>query len=492
MRDEQEQSRIEHELIRQDRGTDPFAAAVRATRMPMIITDPNQHDNPIVFVNAAFPKLTGFSEAEIVGRNCRFLQGPDTDRDEVRRLREAINAREPIELELLNYRKDGTTFWNRLLVSPVFDEEGKTTYFFASQFDVTVERERLAELQRDRDDLEVAVGQRTDDLVQAENRLSFALKAARLGSWSLDLATERMTVTDGSKENFGHPISEPLHYGQIKAAVHPDDRAHRDEALRRALEETGDYDVEYRIHTPAGDERWIAVRGQVFRRADGTPLLIVGVSQNITDRKRAEEHRTLLANELSHRVKNTLATLQAIVGQTIRNASSLEEAGETLSARIQSMDAANDLLVNERWESAAMHDLISRALAPFQSVNGDRFVVEGPTVRIPPRVAIGLALALHELATNAAKYGALSSPSGRVDLTWMVDNASKPDRLHVRWEESGGPTVNQPTRVGFGTQLINRVLASEIAGQVGLDYRASGIVFTATAPLPDSPSDDEL
>ena len=110
------------------------------------------------------------------------------------------------------------------------------------------------------------------------------------------------------------------------------------------MEETGDYDVEYRIYTPAGDERWIAVREQVFRRADGTPLLIVGVSQNITERKRAEEHRSLLANEPNHRAKNTLATLQAIVRQTIRNASSLEEAGETLSARIQSMDAANDLL----------------------------------------------------------------------------------------------------------------------------------------------------
>lgn len=491
MRDEQEQSRIEHELVRQDRGTDPFAAAVRATRMPMIITDPNQPDNPIVFVNAAFPKLTGFSEEEIVGRNCRFLQGPDTDRDEVRLLRDAIEAREPIELELLNYRKNGTTFWNRLLVSPVFDEEGKTTYFFASQFDVTVERERLAQLQRDRDDLEAAVGQRTDDLVRAENRLSYALKAARLGSWSLDLATERMTVTDGSKENFGYPVSEQLHYSQIKAAVHPDDRAHRDEALRRALEETGDYDVEYRIHTPAGDERWIAVRGQVFRRADGTPLLIVGVSQNITERKRAEEHRTLLANELSHRVKNTLATLQAIVGQTIRNASSLEEAGETLSSRIQSMDAANDLLVNERWESAAMHDLVKRALAPFRSVNGDRFVVEGPVVRIPPRVAVGLALALHELATNAAKYGALSSPSGRIDLTWTVIDGVKPDRLRVRWEESGGPPVNQPTRVGFGTQLIKRVLASEIAGTVELDYQTTGVVFTAVAPLPDSSTEGQ-
>jgi PAS domain S-box-containing protein len=210
LKDEQEQVRIEHELVRQDRGTDPFSAAVRATRMPMLITDPRQTDNPIVFVNAAFSKLTGFEHGEIVGRNCRFLQGPETDRGEVARLRDAIAARDPVELELLNYRKDGTTFWNRLLVSPVFDGDGNVTYFFASQFDVTLEKERLASLQRDRDELEHEVGQRTSDLLQAESRLSFALEAAQLGSWTLDLVTERMSVTDVCKRNFGRPVSMPF------------------------------------------------------------------------------------------------------------------------------------------------------------------------------------------------------------------------------------------------------------------------------------------
>lgn len=489
MRDENEHSRIEHELVRQDRGTDPFSAAVRATRMPMLITDPNQPDNPIVFVNAAFSKLTGFDHDEIVGRNCRFLQGPDTDRAEVARLRNAIAAREPIELELLNYRKNGETFWNRLLVSPVFDGEGRVTYFFASQFDVTLERERLATLQRDRDDLEAEVGQRTSDLLQAENRLRFALQAAKLGSWSLDLATERMTATDGCRENFGRLDAERFTYADIKEAVHPDDRARRDEALRVAIEETGEYGVEYRILTPDGTERWLAVRGQVFHRADGTPLLLVGVSQDITERRRAEEHRALLANELSHRVKNMLATLQAIVSQTLRNASSLEEASDTLSARIQSMDAANDLLVNEQWESADIRDLITRALAPFRSADAERFRVAGPSVRLPPRIAVGLALALHELATNAAKYGALSAAEGHVEISWTVVDGFKPDRLHFCWREIGGPLVVKPERVGFGSKLIQRVLAREIDGTVDLDYRPEGVVFTAKALLPEPTPD---
>lgn len=485
MIDEHEQSRIEHELIRKDRGTDPFSAAVRATRMPMVITDPTQHDNPIVFVNGAFSKLTGFAKSEILGRNCRFLQGPETDRGDVARLRDAIAALEPIELELLNYRKDGTTFWNRVLVSPVFDEEGQVTYFFASQFDVTLERERLVRLQRDRDDLETEMGQRTDDLVQAEQRLRFTLEAAKLGSWSIDLATHRLTVTDGCKENWGRRTDAPFRFSDIDAAVHPDDRAHRAEALRVALEETGEYDVEYRIVTDSGDERWLAVRGQVFRRADGTPSLLVGVSQNITDRKRAEEHRAMLTHELSHRVKNMLATLQAIVGQTLRSATSLEGAAETLSGRIQAMDAANTLLIDDRWENTTMAQLVDRALAPFRTDDGLRIRVAGPDVSLPPRIAVGLSLAFHELGTNAAKYGALSTPAGHIAISWTIVDDVRPHQLHITWEETGGPTVTPPTRTGFGSKLIQRVLASEIEGTAHIEYWPTGIVFTAVAPLPE-------
>jgi PAS domain S-box-containing protein len=266
MKDQQEHERIERELVRQDRGTDPFSAAVRATRMPMVITDPSRPDNPIVFANAAFSQLTGFDQNAIIGRNCRFLQGPETDREQILRVRDGVAAREPVVAELLNYKADGTTFWNRLLVSPVFDDDGRVTYFFASLFDVTQERERLAKLERDRDDLEAEVGQRTSDLLQIESRLSFVLQAAQLGSWTLDLVTERLTATNRCKENFGRPIDEPFRYEDIKAAVHPDDRARRDEALRVALENTGDYSCEYRICTPGGEERWLFVRGQVFNR----------------------------------------------------------------------------------------------------------------------------------------------------------------------------------------------------------------------------------
>ena len=269
----------------------------------MIITDPNQPDNPIVFANDAFSKLTDFKRTDVIGRNCRFLQGPETDTVAVQHLRKALEANAPVELELLNYKRDGSTFWNRLLVSPVYDDEGNLTYFFASLVDLTVERDRLMRMQRDRSDLEAEVSQRSFDLERIENRLQFALQAARLGSWSLDLATDVMTVTDGSKLIFGRSLSEPFTHEDIKSAVHPDDREMRAAALAKAIAETDDYNVEYRIVTPAGELRWLYVRGQVFRRADGTPLSLLGISQDITERKQSEEHRELLASELGHRVR---------------------------------------------------------------------------------------------------------------------------------------------------------------------------------------------
>lgn len=486
MRDLEEEARISHELTRLDNGTDPFASAVRATRMPMLITDPRKDDNPIVFANASFSRLTGFSHDEIVGRNCRFLQGPDTDQGAVDKIRKAIAERRPIELELLNYRKDGSRFWNRLLVSPVFDDDGALTYFFASQFDVTLERERLSSLVRDRDLLETQIAHRDAELIASNERLSFALKAGRMGSWSLDLASMEMNASEGCKENFGRPASRPFTYEDLQAAVHPDDRQMRDEAVATAIREGTPLDIEYRLYTPQGEERWVQIRGQADYRADGTPLVMAGVSQDITDRKRSDEHRALLANELSHRVKNTLATVQAVAAQTMRTASSIAEAQKTLEARIQAMAAATNSLVNENWDGASLRDLLEKALAPFGTSEDARFQLDGPDVRLPPELAISFGLGIHELATNASKYGALSSAGGVVDVSWEVSNDARGRRLDFTWAEAGGPPVTSPTRIGFGGKLIKRVLAQETGSNVHIDYRPEGVIFKAQAILSDA------
>jgi len=166
--------RIGAELAGLDDGADPFASAVRATRMPMIVTNPRQDDNPIVFANDAFCRLTGYARDEILGHNCRFLQGHDTDPATVARMRAALAAAEPIELDIRNYRKDGQPFWNRLLMAPVHDAGGVLTHFFASQFDVTAELERLTELESHNEALTALAGQlaeRTEELVEANGKL---------------------------------------------------------------------------------------------------------------------------------------------------------------------------------------------------------------------------------------------------------------------------------------------------------------------------------
>ncbi len=228
------------------------------------------------------------------------------------------------------------------------------------------------------------------------------------------------------------------------------------------------YDIEYRILTPSGEERWLNVRAQTNYGADGTPVSFIGVTQDVTDHRRADDHRALLTHELSHRVKNSLAMVQAVVNQTLRRASSLEEAGETLSARIQALSTANDLLINGGWETASMRALLDRTLAPFGIAEGTTFHLEGPDIRLSPRIAVALSLSLHELATNASKYGALSRPGGCVRLQWTVEDERRPRDLRFTWTETGGPPVVQPTQSGFGTKLIQRLLALEAGGNADI------------------------
>jgi PAS domain S-box-containing protein len=483
--DVQERSRFEAEFARIDASTDPFVSAVRATRMPMLITDPNQPDNPIVFVNTAFSRLTGYGHDEIIGRNCRFLQGLETDAADVAKVRSAVARRVPIEIELLNYKKDGEAFWNRLLVSPVFDRDGALTYFFASQFDVTLEREKLARIQADRDALEREVERRTTDLMRSEERLRFILAAARLGSWTLDLVDMRLLASDSCKQNLGRQPDEPLTYTDLIEAILPEDRDRMQTAVRASVESRTDYDIEYRVRLPRGEVRWLQIRGQPFYGVEGQPLSMAGVSIDVTDRKRAEEHRTLLAEELNHRVKNSMATMQSIAHQTLRNAASLEDAHRTLDARLQSLATAHDVLTRESWVGAPLGEIADRAFQPFRGGPKQRFLVDGPEIWLPPRLTLAFTMALHELATNAAKYGALSNDQGRVIVRWVVTDDSRGGRLALRWEEVGGPPVVIPLRRGFGSRLIERALAAEMSGTARIEYRPQGVVFTLEAPMPN-------
>ena len=187
-----------------------------------------------------------------------------------------------------------------------------------------------------------------------------------------------------------------------------------------------------------------------------------------------------MVNELNHRVKNSLATVQAIAAQTFRGTES--QATAAFTERIMALARAHDLLTEEGWEGANLGDVIAGTVEAHQNESKDRIRIEGPRVRLTPKTALSLAMVTHELVTNAVKYGALSNGSGGVDVTWSVVNDAD-GRLHVLWRESGGPPVVPPTRKGFGSRLVERGLAAELGGEAQIAYEIEGVVCTIDAPL---------
>lgn len=216
-----------------------------------------------------------------------------------------------------------------------------------------------------------------------------------------------------------------------------------------------------------------------------------GTNTNVSREHRDRERLRLMVNELNHRVKNTLATVQAIAALTLRSHERPDRIRENLTARILALSKAHDVLTDTQWSGADLHEIAALAGVPFQS-NGraQRIRAQGPSVRLPPKTAIAVALAFHELATNAAKYGALSTSHGRISLTWRLKEARDGSELRIVWRESGGPPVKPPRRTGFGTRLIKRGLAADLGGSVNIDYRPEGLVCTIEArlmPAPEGP-----
>jgi PAS domain S-box-containing protein len=203
----------------------------------------------------------------------------------------------------------------------------------------------------------------------------------------------------------------------------------------------------------------------------------------VFERKRTEEHQRLLINELNHRVKNTLAVVQGVAAQTFRGDAAKASAREAFDLRLAALAAAHDVLTEENWQAASLHQVIERTGLGC-GADKQRVTVEGPDLRLRPRMAVSLAMALHELCTNAVKYGALSNESGTVAISWRVEGSEGDRRLILDWREQGGPPVSPPARRGFGSRMIERALASELGGSAVLHFLPSGLLCTIDAPLP--------
>jgi PAS domain S-box-containing protein len=314
---------------------------------------------------------------------------------------------------------------------------------------------------------------------QAEERLKFALDASGMGSWDLDVATRAYEASDLCKSNYGRRPDQPFGFADLIETIHPEDRPRVLTAIESAIREGADYDVEYRVVHPSGELRWLHARGRAAQTADdGGVRRLAGVSLDITQRKRADERQKLLVNELNHRVKNSLATVQSIAAQTLRSSASPEFFREAFEARLIALSHTHDLLTRESWEGASLREVFDAELHAM--AGEDRITFDyADDVRLTPKAAVALGMGVHELATNACKYGALSVATGRVRVTWVQER----DLLRLTWTESHGPPVAPPARRGFGARLLERGLAAELSGGVELTYDAAGLICQMALPL---------
>jgi PAS domain S-box-containing protein len=309
-------------------------------------------------------------------------------------------------------------------------------------------------------------------------RFDLALSAAGLATYEWDLATDQLLMSERLRAMAGLAgESMPINHGEVvMAMVHPDDRERARATMREALKGSGRYHHEHRVVRPSdGRTVWVASSGLVVRGPDGSPKRLIGVLQDITARKIAEEQRETLVAELDHRVKNVLAAVQSLAAQSARKASSLEGFLKTFTGRLKSMASAHELLTATRWRGASMQNIATAelsGLAPGQT----RW--EGPDLFLTPRAANAMSLALHELATNAVKFGALSTDSGRVEVRWR---RTATGGLDLHWIESGGPPVAPPTRRGFGATLLEKVTGRELGGEAKIEHRREGVRVELTA-----------
>lgn len=203
----------------------------------------------------------------------------------------------------------------------------------------------------------------------------------------------------------------------------------------------------------------------------------------IEERKQAQTQQSLLIRELHHRVKNTLATVQAVVGATARSALSIDDFYQAFVGRIISLANTHSLLTEALWQTASLREILEKELRPYNDTRGERVILNGPAVELPSEAAVPIGMAIHELTTNAAKYGALSVPSGKVFVSWEAEPAEDGTRLKLVWEERGGPAVSLPKRQGFGSRLLHRVLATQLNAKVEMDFNPSGLRVAIDAVL---------
>jgi PAS domain S-box-containing protein len=371
------------------------------------------------------------------------------------------NAQAP-ELEAHYQRRDGSRLWIRIMGRPIHDARGKLIGGVIAIVDIDAERRAQQEAERMADEFRAL----------ADNIPTLCWMAQPNGEiyWHNQRWHDYMGTTPNGLDWTG--VDDP--------AVLPLLRRR----WRRSMETGEPFEMTFPLKGLDGVFRPFLTRVVPIRNAFGRVTRWFGVNIEVSAQKRHEEQQQVLINELNHRVKNTLATVQSIAAQTLRRGADPAEVFQNFEARLLNLSDARNLLTQRTWEGASVGELVERAARPFRTDGRAVIEAHGPSVWLKSESALGLSMALHELLTNAVKHGALSTAAGRIDVRWTCEPQS--GAFQLNWTERGGPSAQPPERRGFGLRLIERALAGEIRARSHLDFRADGLVCTINATLPAS------
>ncbi|KQZ47488.1 PAS domain S-box protein [Ensifer sp. Root558] len=411
-----------------------------------------------LLVNNRFCEILGYSESELLSMRMRDICIAG-DIDEADRLFQTVAERgQSFEMENRLRRKDGNLVWVASSVAALRDKDGGFQQATAIIVDIT-ERKRAQDVER---------------------RLAAIIASSNDAILGIDLGMKITSWNTGAERLYGYTADEVI--GRSVLVLVPEDRQGEEPAILRQVSaglKVEPYETA-RLHK---DGRSVPVLLSVSPIYDAYGV-IVGASKiahDISARKDAERLQSVLVGELNHRVKNLFATVLAISRQTLGHGQIDAADVRSFEARLSSMARAHDLLTHGTWEQAELRAIVEQSISPYSP---DRFAVTGPSIQVPQRAVVSICLALHELATNAAKYGALAVDQGRVSIAWTVQTGTgSPARLVLRWEETGGPPVTPPTHRGFGSRLIENLLAAELNGTVKITYDPKGVVCEVDANL---------
>jgi PAS domain S-box-containing protein len=459
--DDQPAKLLAYEVILRELGENLVVATSGREALEYLL----RNEVAVILVDVCMPELDGFELAAMIREHPRFQKTAMI----------FISAIQVSDLDRLRGYEMGAVDY---VPVPVVPEVLRAKIrVFAELY------RKTRQLERFNADLENRVRARTSELedsnarlLESEQRRSLALAAGRMGSWDWDWINRDWMWDEGQFRIFGvDPQAFKVDPENVQALLHPDDVNELRDAVAQFDKGVKSYETEFRIVRPDGEVRWLFGTAAATLDKTGRVIRVSGVTVDITERKRAEERQNLLTREVDHRAKNALALAQSIVRLT--RGESVKAYMQAVEGRIGALARVHTILSLSSWQGAEMTKLVREELSPY--FVGDQIAFDGSSVQLQPATAQTLAMALHELVTNSAKYGALSTVAGRLAINWKVEA----DVLKILWEERKGPAVAEPVSRGFGTRSVIASIESQLGGHAEFDWRPEGLICRLSVPL---------